>query len=67
MTPQRTKNQYHFPGNNFLPNITVEAESREEASKIYMQKINKKGASQEVPITPAPEKKLTDEENKKEE
>ena len=40
MTPQKTKQEFHFPGNANTAPMTVEAESNEEAISIYKNKIN---------------------------
>ena len=40
MTPQKTKDLFHFPGNGVIAPMAVEAESKEEAEKLYQEKIN---------------------------
>ena len=53
MTPQKIKEVYHFPGDGYrnIPPMTVEAESREEAEKIYQEKINKNKPEESVKST----------------
>lgn len=36
----KIKEVYHFPGNGVIAPLAVEAESREEAEKLYQEKIN---------------------------
>ena len=58
MTPQdeNVKTKFHFPGDGIIPPMNIEADTREEAVKIYEEKFkNKKDAPVQEQSTVAPE------------